>query len=156
MSRQRPSIDRSGARRSSPRGKDGRGIYLLSLLFLFAIVYLWGREQTLAAASQLETLQDQHEVLQREVDRLELEMADLRGSGHVVEEALRLGLVFPDRPIEVIAVSPVPTGPRPSVWTYLENALVMAVEGLQGQLSPRAWAREVAPSVTLPDTTGSR
>ena len=156
MSRKRPSIERSGARRSSPRGRDRRGIYLLTLVFLFALVHLWGREQTLEAAGRLETLQVEHEGLQREVDRLELEMADLRGSGHVVEEALRLGLVFPDSPIEVIAVSPVPTGPRPSVWTYLENALVMAVEGLQGQLNPRAWAREIAPSAALPDSTGRR
>ncbi len=63
MSRKRPSIERSGARRSSPRGRDRRGIYLLTLVFLFALVHLWGREQTLEAAGRLETLQVEHEGL---------------------------------------------------------------------------------------------
>jgi hypothetical protein len=156
MSRSRATSKRSAARRTARPAGRGRGLQLLLLLFLFALAYLWGRERTLEEAGWIEGLRVQRESLQRQVDRLELEMADQRGSGHVVEEALKLGLVFPASPMETIAVAPAAAGPRPTVWTYLRNAAVMAAEGLERELSPRAWAREVLTDSSRADRSGDR
>jgi hypothetical protein len=156
MSRSKATAKPSGARRTARPTGRGRGLPLLLLLFLFSLTYLWGREQILEEAGRIEGLRVQRESLQRQVDRLELEMADQRGSGHVVEEALKLGLVFPTSPMETIAVAPTAARPRPTVWTYLRNAAVMAADGLERELSPRAWAREVIPDSSRADRPGDR
>ena len=156
MSRSRATSKRSGARRTAHPVNRGRGLQLLLLLFLFALAYLWGRERILEEAGRIEELRLQCDNLQRQVERLELDLADRRGSGHVVEEALKLGLIFPASPMETIAVAPAATGPHPTIWTYLRNAAVLAAEGLERELSPRAWAREVLPDSSRANRSGDR
>ncbi len=119
--------------------------------FVIALAYLWGMNQTLALHSRIETLQESKGALQRTVDRLELEMIEMRSSDRVVELARRrLGLDFPERPVQILAVAPEAARRGPSLWTYMENAFVIAVEGIQHHLSPAAHAREVS---AVPDTT---
>jgi hypothetical protein len=129
-----------------------RTVLVAGAVFLIAMAYLWGRDRTLAAARRVETSRQAMEVLQRRVDRLELEVTAGLASDRIVEQArARLGLDFPDAPIPVIAVRPARGEGGPDVWTYVENALVMAVEGLERHLSPAAEASEVP---ARPDTSG--
>ncbi len=124
---------------------------LLCAGLVICLGYLWGQNETLSAARRVEDLTRTKEALQRNVDRLVMEMAGRHTGEQVVELAReRLGLDFPEEPIRTLAVAPAASGSGPSVWTYMENALVMAVEGMQQHLSPSADAREAAE----PDTTG--
>jgi cell division protein FtsL len=133
------------------RSAPSRFLLLLCVGLISCLAYLWGQNQTLSAARRVEDLTQAKEALQRSVDRLALEMAGRHSSERVIELAReRLGLEFPAEPIQTLAVAPAASGRGPSVWTYMENALVMAVEGMQQHLSPSADAREAAP----PDTTG--
>ena len=139
-------------RPSNPaRRAPSRFLLLLSAGLVLSLAYLWGMNQTLSAARRVDELKQTKEALQRSVDRLALEMAGRYSSERVVELAReRLGLEFPEEPIRTLAVAPAASGRGPSVWMYMENALVLAVEGMQQYLSPSADARETAP----PDTTG--
>jgi len=143
---------KAGRARIHPLPVRSRTVLVAAAAFLIAIVYLWGRDQTLAIARVVAENHQAMEVLQRRVDRLELEVTEQRSSEQIVELAReRLGLDFPNAPIPVIAVLPAQGEGGPDVWTYVENALVMAVEGIERHLSPSAEASEAA---ALPDSTG--
>ena len=152
MRRSRRKKSGGGRGRGPTRPVPPRLLLVAAASFLIALAYLWGREQTLASARRVETLRGTQEALQRSVDRLELEMSVVHSSDRIVELARqRLGLDFPNEPIRTIAVAPAPGRRGPDIWTYVENAVVMAVEGMQRHLSPEAQARERS---ALPDTTG--
>ena len=141
-----------GSRRRPARPSRPRYVVLVAVGFLVCLAYLWGRDQTLARHSRIGALHQTRDALQRTVDRLELEMIELRSSDRVVELAReRLGLDFPDQPIQILAVAPEAANRGPGLWTYMENAFAIAVEGVQRHLSPDAHAREVS---ALPDTSG--
>jgi len=106
--------------------------------------------RTLELAGEVEQLQRQRDAVRRKVDHLALQLAEARRSRTVVREASqRLDMRFPSEQLPVLAVQPEAVRGGPSLWTYMENALVMAAEGLQRHLSPEAMAREA-----VPDSTG--
>ena len=128
----------------------GRLGMVLIAVFLLCLAHLNGMNRTLELAQRVEDMQKSCEELQRSVDRLTLEIAEESGGGRVVELARqRLGMIFPQVQTEVLAVLPAATGRGGSPWTYIENALAMAAESLQHQLSPSAQTREV----TAPDSS---
>jgi hypothetical protein len=125
---------------------------LVAAGFLICLAYLWGRDETLSQHGRIVALEQSRDALQRTVDRLDLEMIGLRSSDHVVELARqRLDLDFPEQPVQILAVAPEAANRGPSLWTYMENAFVIAVEGVQRHMSSDVHAREVS---ALPDTTG--
>ena len=122
---------------------------------LLGLLYLGGMNRTLQLAHEVDRLRRQADVLQRRVDRLALDLAQEQRSQRVVELArLRLGMTFPPQPMEVLAVAPASKSVRHSVWAYLENALVLTVEGLQRQLNPAVQAQHDTPESDPADPGG--
>jgi len=138
-------------RRENPvKPSTGRLGLVLIAAFLLCLAHLNGINRTLELAQRVKDMQKSCDELQRSVDRLTLEIAEESGGGRVVELARqRLGMIFPQSQMEVLAVLPAATRRGGSPWTYVENALAMAAESLQHQLSPSAKAREV----TTPDSS---
>jgi cell division protein FtsL len=141
----------SSRRKENPvKVSTGRLGVVLIAVFLLCLAHLNGMNRTLELAQHVEDMQKACDELQRSVDRLTLEIAEESGGGRVVELARqRLGMIFPQAQTEVLAVLPAATRRGGSPWTYIENALAMASESLQHQLSPSAQAREV----TAPDSS---
>lgn len=141
----------SSRRKENPaKVSTGRLGVVLIAVFLLCLTHLNGMNRTLELAQHVEDMQKSCDELQRIVDRLTLEIAEENGGGRVVELARqRLGMIFPRTQTEVLAVLPAATRRGGSPWTYIENALAMASESLQHQLSPSAQAREV----TAPDSS---
>lgn len=152
MSREVGAFKRPRSPERPARPTRPRYVLIVAAGFALSLAYLWGRNQTLVAWSRIESLNRSKEALQRTVDRLELDMIALRSSDRIVAMAReRLDLDFPVQPIPTLAVVPEAANRGPSVWTYMENAFVIAVEGMQRRLSPTARAHEIAAD---PDTTG--
>lgn len=136
----------SSRRKANPvKASTGRLGLVLTAVFLLSLAHLNGMNRTLELAQRVEDLQKSCDELQRSVDRLTLEIAEESGGGRVVELARqRLGMIFPRSQTEVLVVPTAVTRRGGSPWTYIENALAMAAESLQHQLSPSAQAREAA------------
>lgn len=127
----------------------GRAVLVIAAGVGLCLAYLGGMNRTLELAGEVEQLQRQRDAVRRKVDHLALELAEARRSRTVVREASeRLDMRFPSEQLPVLAVQPEAVRGGPSLWTYMENALVMAAEGLQRHLSPEAMAREAAPDST--------
>lgn len=151
MSRRRKKSARLRWPQSPVKSSPGRLGLSIAVLFLFSLAHLSGMNRTLVLAQRVEELQKSCEELQRSVDRLTLEIAQESGGGRVVELARRrLGMVFPEEQTEVLAVLPAATSRGGSPWMYFENALVIATESIQRQLSSSAQAQEEA----VPDSSG--
>ncbi len=152
MSRTTARSGRLRTRQGPARPSRPRYVVLVAAGFLICLAYLWGRDETLSQHGRIVALEQSRDALQRTVDRLDLEMIGLRSSDHVVELARqRLDLDFPEQPVQILAVAPEAANRGPSLWTYMENAFVIAVEGVQRHMSSDVHAREVS---ALPDTTG--
>lgn len=143
---------RAGSRwpKNPVKPSPGRLGLSLAALFLLSLLHLSGMNRTLGLARRVEELQKSCEELQRSVDRLTLEIAEESGGGRVVDLARRrLGMIFPEGQTEVLAVLPVATGHGGTAWTYIENAIAIAAEGIQHQLGSSARALQAA----VPDSS---
>ncbi len=132
-------------------GSGGRIGLLLGGAFIVALAYLMGMNRTLEQAARLEALQERCEAVEREVERLQLDVAaELAGERVVALARERLGMDFPVGSVERLAVLPEACGSGGGLRTYFENAFAIALEGVGRTLVPVAFARETAP----PDTSG--
>ncbi|MFO7768113.1 MAG: hypothetical protein R6W82_04030 [bacterium] len=141
-------VSRGRGRTPARPSRTGRGRVLLVIAagVGLCLAYLGGMNRSLELAGEVEGLRRERDAVRRKVDHLSLRLAEARRGHTVVEEARgRLGMQFPSEQIPVLAVQPGAARGGPSLWTYMENALVMAAEGLQRHLSPEAMAREAAP-----------
>ncbi|MFC1500778.1 penicillin-binding transpeptidase domain-containing protein, partial [Candidatus Zixiibacteriota bacterium] len=155
MNRSTNRKNRPNKPESPSRFSGGRMGLLTALGFVWCLLYLSGMNRTLYLASEVESLQQDFEAVQRIVDRLELEVLEERRGERVVELARqRLGMDFPLAQTEVLAVLPAAIRKGRSLRTYLQNAFAMTVEGVQRQLYPSARAGEPAKADSSGGETG--
>ena len=131
MIRGRSSRGREGGPARPSRTGRGRVVLIIAASVGLCLAYLGGMNRTLELAGEVEQLRRDRDAVRRKVDHFALRLAEERNGRAVVDRAQEhLDMHFPDQQLPVLAVQSGAVRGGPSVWTYMENALVMAAEGL--------------------------